>query len=298
MALEFKNVTRRFATNIAVNKVNVTIPSGQMVGIIGASGAGKSTLLRMTNRLIDTSDGEIVFEGVNVSALRGQKLRDWQRDCAMVFQQFNLVPRIDVITNVMLGRLNHRSTITSLLNIFSDQERAMAITSLERLGIEKAAMQKAGTLSGGQQQRVAIARALMQEPKVVLADEPIASLDPRNAQIVMQSLRDINENDGLTVITNLHTLDTARAYCDRIIGMQGGNVVFDGGPDELTEAAARKIYGAENLADAFSEAVTSTSISIPGPATAIAAPKLLSAHEIAKTQASLAAAKEKEPALG
>ncbi|MEP0521004.1 MAG: phosphonate ABC transporter ATP-binding protein [Hyphomicrobiales bacterium] len=297
MALEFKNVTRRFGVNTAVNEVNVSIPSGQMVGIIGASGAGKSTLLRMTNRLIDTSDGEIIFEGINVSALKGQKLRDWQRDCAMVFQQFNLVPRIDVITNVMLGRLNHRSTIASLLNIFSDQERAMAITALERLGIEKAAMQKAGTLSGGQQQRVAIARALMQEPKVVLADEPIASLDPRNAQIVMQSLRDINQNDGLTVITNLHTLDTARAYCDRIIGMQGGNVVFDGGPDELTEAAARKIYGAENLADAFSESITSTNISLPQLAAAASVQKRQPAQSLADTQTSNAEAKEKEPAL-
>ncbi|MEL6203612.1 MAG: ATP-binding cassette domain-containing protein, partial [Pseudomonadota bacterium] len=140
------------------------------------------------------------------------------------------------------------------------QERAMAIAALERLGIEKAAMQRAGTLSGGQQQRVAIARALMQQPKVILADEPIASLDPRNAQIVMQSLKDINERDCMTVVTNLHTLDTARTYCERIIGMQHGNVVFDGGPDDLTEEAARKIYGADELEEAFSEAVTSTSL--------------------------------------
>ena len=261
--LVLKNVTRRFGPNIAVDNVDIAIPEGQMVGIIGASGAGKSTLLRMINRLIDTSEGKISFCGVETSALKGQKLRDWQRDCAMIFQQFNLVPRIDVLTNVMLGRLNHRSTVASLLNIFSDQERAMAIASLERLGIEKAAMQKAGTLSGGQQQRVAIARALMQEPKVILADEPIASLDPRNAQIVMQSLRDINLKERITVITNLHTLDTARTFCERIIGMQAGRVVFDGTPDELTEDAARKIYGAEGLEDAFSEAVTSTSLSAP-----------------------------------
>ncbi|MEL6920642.1 MAG: phosphonate ABC transporter ATP-binding protein, partial [Pseudomonadota bacterium] len=258
--LELRQVTRRFGSNVAVNSVTTTIPSGQMVGIIGASGAGKSTLLRMINRLIDTSDGEIVFGGTNVSALRGQPLRDWQRDCAMIFQQFNLVPRLDVLTNVMLGRLNHRSTVSSLLGIFSDEERAMAIASLERLGIEKAAMQRAGTLSGGQQQRVAISRALMQQPKMILADEPIASLDPRNAQIVMQSLKDINERDGITVVTNLHTLDTARTYCERIIGMQHGNVVFDGGPDDLTEEAARKIYGADELEEAFSEAVTSTSL--------------------------------------
>jgi len=258
--LELKNVTRRFGSNVAVNNVHLNLPEGQMVGIIGASGAGKSTLLRMINRLIETSEGEIRFNGVVTSNLRGQELRNWQRDCAMIFQQFNLVPRIDVLTNVMLGRLNHRPTMASLLNMFGEEERAMAIVALERLGIEKAAMQRAGTLSGGQQQRVAIARALMQEPKVILADEPIASLDPRNAQIVMQSLKDINERDGITVITNLHTLDTARTYCERIIGMQAGKVVFDGTPEELTEDAARTIYGANGLEDAFSEAVTSTSL--------------------------------------
>lgn len=266
--LEISQVTRRFGTNVAVDNVTIDIPEGQMVGVIGASGAGKSTLLRMINRLIDTSEGKIVFSGTNVSALRGQKLRNWQRDCAMIFQQFNLVPRLDVLTNVMLGRLNHRSSVASLLNIFSDQERAMAIAALERLGIERAAMQRAGTLSGGQQQRVAIARALMQQPKVILADEPIASLDPRNAQIVMQSLRDINRNDGITVVTNLHTLDTARTFCERIIGMQAGRVVFDGGPNDLTEAAARSIYGADGLEDAFSEAVTSTSLAPAKPARA------------------------------
>ena len=263
--LKLSRVTRRFGANVAVDNVSIAVPEGQMVGVIGASGAGKSTLLRMINRLIDTSEGEIVFAGTNVSALNGHKLRDWQRDCAMIFQQFNLVPRLDVLTNVMLGRLNHRSSLASLLNIFSDGERAMAIAALERLGIERAALQRAGTLSGGQQQRVAIARALMQRPRVILADEPIASLDPRNAQIVMQSLRDINRNDGITVVTNLHTLDTARAYCERIVGMQAGKVVFDGGPDELTEAAARSIYGADGLEDAFSEAVTSTSLAPARP---------------------------------
>ena len=263
--LKLSRVTRRFGANVAVDNVSIAVPEGQMVGVIGASGAGKSTLLRMINRLIDTSEGEIVFAGTNVSALNGHKLRDWQRDCAMIFQQFNLVPRLDVLTNVMLGRLNHRSSLASLLNIFSDGERAMAIAALERLGIERAALQRAGTLSGGQQQRVAIARALMQRPRMILADEPIASLDPRNAQIVMQSLRDINRNDGITVVTNLHTLDTARAYCERIVGMQAGKVVFDGGPGELTEAAARSIYGADGLEDAFSEAVTSTSLAPARP---------------------------------
>jgi phosphonate transport system ATP-binding protein len=263
--LKMTAVTRRFGSKTAVDDVSLDIPAGQMVGIIGRSGAGKSTLLRMINRLIDVSDGSIAFEGRPVSGLRGQALRDWQRDCAMIFQQFNLVPRLDVITNVMLGRLNHRNTLLSLLQIFSEDEQLMALKALERLDIAQTATQWAQTLSGGQQQRVAIARALMQEPRLILADEPIASLDPRNAKIVMDSLADINEQQGITVITNLHTLDTARTYCERIIGMASGRVVFDGTPEQLTTDVARQLYGAEELEGAFSEAMTSTSLEATEP---------------------------------
>ncbi|MHC2457617.1 phosphonate ABC transporter ATP-binding protein [Rhizobium leguminosarum] len=262
MVFELKNVTRRFGKKLAVDSVTLAIPQGQMVGIIGRSGAGKSTLLRMINRLQEPSSGSIHFAGVEVSGLRGQALRNWQRDCAMIFQQFNLVPRLDVLTNVMLGRLNHRSTLMSLLNIFTREERVHAIAALERLGIEQTALQAAGTLSGGQQQRVAIARALMQNPKMVLADEPIASLDPLNAKIVMDALRDINEREGITVVTNLHTLDTARNYCERIVGMAGGRVVFDGKPSELTAEAVKEIYGTDKDGAGIDETVTSTSINI------------------------------------
>lgn len=257
--LRISKVTRRFGDKTAVDNVNLEIADGQMVGIIGRSGAGKSTLLRMINRLNNVSSGIIDFDGLEVSSLRGQALRNWQRDCAMIFQQFNLVPRLDVITNVMLGRLNGRNPMLNLLQIFSADEQYEALKALERLDIAQTATQWAQTLSGGQQQRVAIARALMQKPKLILADEPIASLDPRNAQIVMDSLRDINA-EGITVITNLHTLDTARAYCQRIIGMSAGRVVFDGTPDELTTDVARAIYGADGLKEAFSEAMTSTSL--------------------------------------
>lgn len=263
MKFELRNITRHFGDRIAVNAVNVDIPQGQMVGIIGRSGAGKSTLLRMINRLQEPSSGSIHFGGVEVSSLKNAGLRNWQRDCAMIFQQFNLVPRLDVLTNVMLGRLNHRSTVLSLLNVFSDDERLAAIAALERLGIEQTALQRAGTLSGGQQQRVAIARALMQAPKMLLADEPIASLDPLNAKIVMDALRGINEREGITVITNLHTLDTARSYCERIIGMAHGNVVFDGTPAELTAAAVQEIYGSDRDGAGIDETMTSTSINIP-----------------------------------
>jgi phosphonate transport system ATP-binding protein len=261
--LEIRNVTRRFGKKTAVDRVRIEIAKGQMVGVIGRSGAGKSTLLRMINRLTDPSEGQIFFGGVEVSALRGAALRRWQRDCAMIFQQFNLVPRLDVLTNVLLGRLNHRSTVLNLLNLFSREERIMAIHALERLDIAGTALQRAGTLSGGQQQRVAIARALMQEPKIILADEPIASLDPLNAKVVMDSLRDINEREGITVVTNLHTLDTARLYCSRIIGMAAGEVVFDGSPEELDSEAVCMIYSAGSSGEQVSEEITSTSIRAP-----------------------------------
>ncbi|THF49003.1 phosphonate ABC transporter ATP-binding protein [Allorhizobium terrae] len=263
MNFELTQVTRRFGEKTAVDSVTLSIPHGQMVGVIGRSGAGKSTLLRMINRLADPTSGSIRFGELEVSNLRGAALRHWQRDCAMIFQQFNLVPRLDVLTNVMLGRLNHRSTLMSVLSIFTREERIMAIAALERLGIEQTAMQAAGTLSGGQQQRVAIARALMQAPKMLLADEPIASLDPLNAKIVMDSLRDINEREGITVITNLHTLDTARAYCERIIGMSGGRVVFDGGPQDLNADAVKAIYGAGHDGNEIDESMTSTAIRAP-----------------------------------
>ena len=255
--LKISQVTRRFGDKIAVDDVSLVIPKGQMVGIIGRSGAGKSTLLRMINRLTDVSEGLIEFDGHKVSKLRGRDLRNWQRDCAMIFQQFNLVPRLDVITNVMLGMLNQRNTLASMLNLFPRADILRAIDILERLGISEHGPKRAEALSGGQQQRVGIARALMQDPRIILADEPIASLDPMNAQVVMDTLRRIHDEDGRLVICNLHTLDTARRYCDRVIGMRAGQIVFDGRAEELTTAVARDIYGAD--AD-FSEEATSTSI--------------------------------------
>ena len=245
--LEFRGLTRRFGAVTAVDGVNLAIPDGQMVGIIGRSGAGKSTLLRMVNRLTEPSAGQILYRGQDITALSGAALRRWRTDCAMIFQQFNLVQRLDVLTNVLIGRLNHRpgpvGTLTSLLKLFTVEERAMAIAVLDRFDLADTALQRADTLSGGQQQRVAICRALLQEPRLILADEPIASLDPRNARTVMDALRQVNREDGITVLTNLHHLDTARAYCDRIIAMQAGRVMFDGPPAELTSARVREIYG-------------------------------------------------------
>jgi phosphonate transport system ATP-binding protein len=257
MLLAIKDLVKAFGPNRAVDDVSFAVEKPQMIGIIGRSGAGKSTLLRMMNRLTDATSGVIVFEGRNILALKGRDKRVWQSECAMIFQQFNLVPRIDVVTNVMFGKLNQRSTLTTLFSLFPQSDIHRAIEILDRLGIAENAAKRAEALSGGQQQRVAIARALMQEPRMILADEPIASLDPMNAQIVMDALRRIHEEDGKLVIANLHTLDTARRYCDRVIGMRGRPHRLRWHGRTADHCVARDIYGAD--AD-FSEDATSTSL--------------------------------------
>ncbi|MCB4822705.1 phosphonate ABC transporter ATP-binding protein [Roseicella aerolata] len=245
--LELQGLTRRFGATLAVDQVSLAVPAGQMLGIIGRSGAGKSTLLRLLNRLIEPTSGRILSEGREVTALRGRALRAWRRDCAMVFQQFNLVQRLDVLGNVLIGRLAHqhglRRALVLLAGAFTAGERAMALAALERFGLLEVALQRAETLSGGQQQRVALCRALLQQPRLILADEPIASLDPANARVVMEALRQVNREEGITVLVNLHHLDTAREYCDRILAMQAGRVVFDGAPAALDAARVREIYG-------------------------------------------------------
>jgi len=262
--LVVEDLTKTFGANTAVDKVSFTVDKPMMIGIIGRSGAGKSTFLRMVNRLTDATSGRLTFGGSDVLGLTGRAKRAWQSDCAMIFQQFNLVPRMDVVSNVLHGTLGRSSTLTTMFNLFPRDDIHRAIDILERLGIAGHAPKRAEALSGGQQQRVAIARALMQDPKIILADEPIASLDPMNAQTVMEALRRIHDEDGRMVIANLHTLDTARRYCDRVIGMRDGRIVFDGSPEQLTTNVAREIYGAG--AD-FSEAATSTSIdAIESPA--------------------------------
>ncbi|MBK8324213.1 MAG: phosphonate ABC transporter ATP-binding protein [Betaproteobacteria bacterium] len=248
MALKIEKLSKAFGDLVAVNDVSFDVPAGQMIGIIGRSGAGKSTLLRMINRLADPTSGRILVEGVfdapvDVAKLKGKRLRQWRAQCAMVFQQFNLVPRLTVMTNVLMARISYHPTLRSLLLLFTPKDRAFTIRALQRLDMVSHALHRADELSGGQQQRVAIARALVQEPKILLADEPIASLDLRNATIVMDALRRINREDGITVICNLHLLQTAKDYCDRIIGMRKGEIVFDGKPSDLSDAMAREIYG-------------------------------------------------------
>lgn len=262
--LEVESVTKKFDDNVAVHELSFSAEEPQIIGIIGRSGAGKSTFLRMMNRLTDATSGELRVDGTDVLALKGRAKMDWQRECAMIFQQFNLVPRLNVLTNVILGRLNQQSILRSSLMFFTQAERHEALRLLDRFGVAQTALQRAETLSGGQQQRVAICRAMMQQPKFILADEPIASLDPLNARLVMEALQKINQEEKITVICNLHTLDTARTYCDRVIGMRGGEKVFDDVPQALTNSIAREIYGAE-AEEAFEGSITSTSLGGDAP---------------------------------
>jgi len=259
MHLQVSKLKKEFGSTVALNSVSFESTDNEFIGIIGRSGAGKSTLLRVLNRLTTETEGKVFAGSIDILELKGSQKRQWQSQCAMIFQQFNLVPRLDVITNVILGRLFYQSTFRSTLRFFTKEERSDALDLMNRFGVAPTALQRAETLSGGQQQRVAICRAMMQNPKIILADEPIASLDPLNARLVMEALQSINSNEKIKVICNLHTLDTARTYCDRIIGMRSGEIVFDGKPSELSDTKAREIYGVE-ADEAFEASVTSTSL--------------------------------------
>jgi phosphonate transport system ATP-binding protein len=251
--LSLKHLTKRFENTLAVDDVSLDFEAGSFVGIIGRSGAGKSTLLRMINRLNEPSDGSIVFNGAVVTDFQGEDLNQWRRNCAMVFQQFNLIGRLDVLTNVLMGRLTSVPTWRAMLTLWSDADKIEALEALDRFGMADFAAQRCDQLSGGQQQRVAICRALVQRPRIILGDEPIASLDPRNTQMVMEALRTINQEMGITVLCNLHDLDLARDYCGRLVGMSSGKVVFDGAPHQLTPDSVKNLYGIE--ADATTQQV-------------------------------------------
>src|ERR1700732_1944680 len=245
--LVVEGLTCRFGTKAAVDNASFGIAPGGFIGVIGRSGAGKSTLLRMINRLAPPTEGRIFYNGVGVTALRGKELRQWRSRSAMIFQQFNLVGRLDVLTNVLMGRISQIPSWRSLAQLWPERDLAVAMSALEQFDMAPLAAQRADQLSGGQQQRVAIARALVQQPDIILADEPIASLDPRNTKIVMDALLRINKHFGITVLCNLHSLDLARSYCDRLIGMAQGRVVFDGAPESLSDALARELYGIEAI---------------------------------------------------
>ena len=244
--LRIKNLKKKFKDTVAINAVNLEIEEGKITGIIGRSGSGKSTLLRMINRLIEPTEGTIEFNDTIITDIKGKALRKWRSECAMIFQQFNLVDRLDVLTNVLIGSLGRNYSFLNLFGYFSKEEKINALRNLNRFELTEKSLQRSGTLSGGQQQRVAIARALMQKPKILLADEPISSLDPKNSKRVMDDMLKINREDGITIICNLHSLEIAKKYCDRLIGLSEGKVVFDGKPNELTADISKKLYDLED----------------------------------------------------
>jgi len=241
MVLEIKGLSKTYpgAAQPALSDVSISVPAGQFLVILGPSGAGKSTLMRCINRLVEPGSGEIVFEKTPITRA---DLRSVRRQFGMVFQQFNLVKRLSVLTNVLTGRLGYRSVARSLFYSFPESDKRIAIECLARVNMDHKAFQRADTLSGGEQQRVAIARALAQQPKVILADEPVASLDPKIARQVLGYLQQVARELGITVLCNLHQVDYAREFAERIVGMSRGSVVFDGPVAGLTDQIIRKIY--------------------------------------------------------
>lgn len=240
----FNNVSKVYPNGtVGLKNINLSIKQGDFVVIVGLSGAGKSTLLRSINRLHEITSGEIIIDGQSITAAKGQSLLRIRRDIGMIFQNFNLVKRSSVLRNVLSGRVGYHSTIRTLLGLFPKQDVALAMDALERVNIKEKAYSRADELSGGQQQRVSIARALAQEPKIILADEPVASLDPFTTRQVMDDLKRINQELGITTIVNLHFVDLARQYATRIIGIRAGEIVYDGPVDKATDEVFSDIYG-------------------------------------------------------
>lgn len=243
--LEIKNLTKIYDnTVLALDDVSFNVPQGQFLAVVGLSGSGKSTLLRCINRLIEPTEGQIIMDGVDVTAALPEDLRRIRRRIGMIFQHFNLVQRSQVMTNVLSGRLGYTNPLWSLVNRFSKSDVEMGLKQLERVGLKEKAYVRADELSGGQQQRVGIARALMQEPAIMLADEPVASLDPVLAHSIMQYLEQLKE-ENITVICSLHFLDLVQRYADRAVALKDGKVVFDGRPDEIDDKRFEEIYGEE-----------------------------------------------------
>ncbi len=244
--LKIKDLYKSYNSKTPVlSSVEMEIKQGEFVSIIGPSGAGKSTLLRCINRMIEPSDGSIVFDGIEITSLSKKDLRTQRSKIGMVFQHYNLVSRLTVFENVLHGRFGYKSTLQGILSIFTEEEKQLALDILDKLGMKEFAYKRCDQLSGGQKQRVGIARALVQQPKLLLCDEPIASLDPNSSKIIMDHLKEICETMGITVLVNLHQVDVAVKYSDRIIGLNKGQVVFEGLPKELSNFAIRDIYGTE-----------------------------------------------------
>jgi phosphonate transport system ATP-binding protein len=243
--LEIKHLSKRYKEVTALSDVSLKVHAGEFVTVIGRSGAGKSTLLRCVNRLVEANGGSIEFDGVDVRALRKRDLRHLRTRIGMIFQHFNLVPRQTVIENVLHGLLGYKSTFAGVLGLYTREEKEKALDILDRLGLKDQMHKRCDQLSGGQKQRVGIARALIQEPHLILCDEPIASLDPGSAKKIMDRLYRISREMNITVLMNLHQVDVAIKYSDRIVGVREGRVVYDDDAKKLKKKTVAEIYGSE-----------------------------------------------------
>ncbi|MBI2419449.1 MAG: phosphonate ABC transporter ATP-binding protein [Ignavibacteriales bacterium] len=244
MILKIENLHKVYPDGThALKGVSFEVFRGEFLVIIGLSGSGKSTLLRCINRLVEPTSGSVQFMGTEITTLSGDSLRNVRRQIGMVFQQFNLIKRHTVLSNVLTGRLGSMSSLNAILNRYPDAAIAEALHCLETVGIADKAEARADSLSGGQQQRVAIARSLMQKPELMLADEPVASLDPATSNTVMQYFEKINKELGTTVICNLHFLSLVRKYATRVIALKDGEIIYQGMPDEINNDWFKKIYG-------------------------------------------------------
>lgn len=241
--IEVANLCKVFPDGTrALSDVSVAVPEGDFIAVIGLSGAGKSTFLRCLNRLVDPSEGSIVVGERDVAKLRGRSLQHYRRTVGFIFQQFNLVQRLSVLDNVLNGRLGYHATWRGLLGMYTESDRALALSAIHDVGLAGKEEARVDTLSGGQQQRVAIARAMAQEPQLILADEPMASLDPRLSDVILGILRDYNEARGVTVLVNIHVLDLAKRYAKRVLAFNKGELVFDGPVTSLDDALETRIY--------------------------------------------------------
>jgi phosphonate transport system ATP-binding protein len=246
--LEVHNLTKVYeGGTVALENLSFTVKDGEFLVVIGLSGSGKSTLLRCINRLIEPTEGRIIWNGVDVTQLSGDELRKLRRHVGMIFQHFNLVRRSSVITNVLSGRLGYVNPWRSAIGRFPKDDVEQALACLDRVGILDQAYKRADELSGGQQQRVGIARALMQEPELLLADEPVASLDPATSHSILRYIEDLNRDEGVTVLCSLHFLSLARAYASRMIALKDGQIVFEGLPEEIDDARFKEIYGEDAI---------------------------------------------------
>ncbi len=242
--LKVKDISKEYKGGTkALSNIDFSVENGEFVSIIGPSGAGKSTILRCINRMINATEGSITFDEKNIEELNKKGLRELRTKIGMIFQNYNLVERLSVIENVLHGRLGYKSAIAGIVGSYTEEEKKRAFEILEKLGLEDQAYKRCDQLSGGQKQRVGIARALIQDPKLMLCDEPIASLDPNSSKIIMDQLKNINKEMGITCILNLHQVDVAMKYSDKIIGINGGKTIFNGKPSELTKEKIHEIYG-------------------------------------------------------